>query len=101
MSYKTFAVDIDGTITENGGGRIDLNALTALRNLKKIGHNVVLVSGRSSIEGYLLSVFGGLTKIAVGENGAVLRMDLMIINYLGTKMNANLHSNIYKLNLIM
>jgi len=72
MSYKTFAVDIDGTITENGGGRIDLNALIALRNLKKIGHNVVLVSGRSSIEGYLLSVFGGLTKIAVGENGGCI-----------------------------
>ncbi len=43
-----------------------------MRNLKKIGHNVVLVSGRSSIEGYLLSVFGGLTRIAVGENGGCI-----------------------------
>lgn len=72
MRRKTFAVDIDGTITENGGGRINLDALNALRYLKKIGHNVVFVSGRSSIEGYLLAVYGGLNTIAVGENGGCI-----------------------------
>jgi len=35
MNRKTFAVDIDGTITENGGGRIHLEALAALRHVKK------------------------------------------------------------------
>lgn len=72
MRIKTFAVDIDGTITENGAGRIHLEALSVLRHLKKVGHNVIFVSGRSSIEGYLLSVFGGTTKTAVGENGGCI-----------------------------
>jgi len=44
MKQKTFAVDIDGTITENGGGRIHLGALSALRHLKNMGHNVIFVS---------------------------------------------------------
>lgn len=72
MKPKTFAVDIDGTITENGVGRINLDALSVLRHLTKIGHNVIFVSGRSSIEGYLLSVFGGTTRLAVGENGGCI-----------------------------
>ncbi len=72
MRPKTFAVDIDGTITENGGGRIHLDALHALRHLKNQGHNVIFVTGRSSVEGYLLSVFGGTTNVAVGENGGCI-----------------------------
>ena len=75
MNSKTFAVDIDGTITENGGGRIHLEALGALRHVKNLGHNVIFVTGRSSIEGYLLSVFGGTTKISVGENGGCITID--------------------------
>ncbi|MBT8173121.1 MAG: phosphoglycolate phosphatase [Nitrosopumilus sp.] len=75
MKKKTFAVDIDGTITENGGGRIHLDALDALRRLTNMGHNVIFVTGRSSVEGYLLSVFGGTTKITVGENGGCLTFD--------------------------
>ena len=72
MNNKTFAVDIDGTITENGGRRLHLDALAALRQIKNRGHNVIFVTGRSSIEGFLLSVFGGTTKIAVGENGGCI-----------------------------
>lgn len=68
-------MDIDGTITENGGGRIHLDALEALRRLTNMGHDVIFVTGRSSVEGYLLSVFGGTTKIAVGENGGCITMD--------------------------
>ncbi|MCV0410150.1 phosphoglycolate phosphatase [Nitrosopumilus sp.] len=75
MKTRTFAVDIDGTITENGGGRIHLDALDALRRLTNMGHNVIFVTGRSSVEGYLLSVFGGTTKIAVGENGGCITLD--------------------------
>ncbi|MDH5569252.1 MAG: phosphoglycolate phosphatase [Nitrosopumilus sp.] len=75
MKKKTFAVDIDGTITENGGGMIHLDALDALRRLTNMGHDVIFVTGRSSIEGYLLSVFGGTTKIAVGENGGCITLD--------------------------
>jgi len=75
VKKKIFAVDIDGTITENGGGRIHLDALEALRRLTNMGHDVIFVTGRSSIEGYLLSVFGGTTKIAVGENGGCITTD--------------------------
>jgi len=74
MRKKTFAIDIDGTITENGGGRIHLESLGALRHLTKIGHNVIFVTGRSSVEGYLLSVFGGTTNISVGENGGCITL---------------------------
>ena len=75
MKKRTFAVDIDGTITENGGGRIHLDALDALRRLTVMGHNVIFVTGRSSVEGFLLSVFGGTTKITVGENGGCITLD--------------------------
>mgnify|MGYP005630401209 FL=1 len=76
MRKKTFAVDIDGTITENGGGRIHLDALEALRRLTIMGHDVIYVTGRSSVEAYLLSVFGGTKKIAVGENGGSISLDV-------------------------
>ncbi len=75
MKKRTFAVDIDGTITENGGGRIHLDALEALRRLTNMGHDVIFVTGRSSVEGFLLSVFGGTTKITVGENGGCITLE--------------------------
>jgi phosphoglycolate phosphatase (TIGR01487 family) len=75
VKKRTFAVDIDGTITENGGGRIHLDALEALRRLTNMGHDVIFVTGRSSVEGFLLSVFGGTTKITVGENGGCITLD--------------------------
>ena len=53
-------------------GQIHLEALSRLRSLKEEGHNVILVTGRSSVEGYLLSIFGGLTHMAVGENGGCI-----------------------------
>lgn len=72
MRPKIFAVDIDGTITENHGGQVSLDALEALRHIERLGHKVIFVSGRSSVEGYVLSVFAGTTHIAVGENGGVV-----------------------------
>ena len=72
LKKKTFAIDIDGTITLNGMGTINLEALSRLRSLKNEGHNVIPVTGRSSVEGYLLSIFGGLTHMAVGENGGCI-----------------------------
>ena len=75
MKKRTFAVDIDGTITENWGGRIHLDALEALRRLTNMGHDVIFVTGRSSVEGFLLSVFGGTTKITVGENGGCITLE--------------------------
>jgi len=56
----------------NGMGTIHLQALSKLRSLRDDGHNVILVTGRSSVEGYLLAIFGGLTHLAVGENGGCI-----------------------------
>ena len=66
------AVDIDGTITENGNGTIHLGALGALRSMAWMGHQIVYVTGRSSVEAYILSVFGGTGGLAVGENGGCI-----------------------------
>ena len=72
MKIKAFAVDIDGTLTENGNGMIYLPAVSKLRFLEKIGYRVFFVTGRSSVEAYVLSVFLGITRVAVGENGGVV-----------------------------
>lgn len=85
MRRFTFAVDIDGTITENGGGRIHLEALSSLRHLTNQGHNVIFVTGRSSVEAFLLSVFGGTTKVAVGENGGCISSGPKTHTLLGDK----------------
>jgi len=86
LNKKTFAVDIDGTITTNGMGTIHLVALSKLRSLRDDGHNVILVTGRSSVEGYLLAIFGGLTHLAVGENGGcITNADKILHRMLGNK----------------
>jgi hypothetical protein len=72
LAIKVFAVDIDGTLTENGGGVVSLPALAKLRYLDRLGYSVVYVTGRSSIEAFVLAVFGGTTRIAVGENGGAI-----------------------------
>ena len=89
MKKKTFAVDIDGTITENGGGRIQLDALESLRRLTDMGHDVIYVTGRSSVEAYLLSVFGGTKKISVGENGGCIAFDVDDHSLLGNLEECN------------
>ena len=85
MRPKIFAVDIDGTITENHGGQVSLDALEALRYMERLGHKVIFVSGRSSIEGYVLSVFAGTTRIAVGENGGAVTFGPSVHKLLGNK----------------
>jgi len=69
---KAFAVDIDGTLTENGCGMVYLNGIATLRYLEYLGCRVVYVTGRASIEAYVLAVFSGTTHIAVGENGGAI-----------------------------
>lgn len=71
-TIRAFAIDIDGTMTENGNGIIYLPALQNLRYLENLGFKVIYVTGRSSIEAFVLAIFGGTTKISVGENGGVI-----------------------------
>lgn len=70
LNVKAFAVDVDGTMTSEEGG-VDLEAASVLRNLERMGHRVVLVSGRSGWELLALSVYLGLCRVVVGENGGV------------------------------
>lgn len=72
LNIKAFAIDIDGTLTENGNGMIYMPAVSKMRFLEKIGYRVFFVTGRSSVEAYVLSVFLGITRVAVGENGGVV-----------------------------
>ncbi len=85
MDIKILAVDIDGTLTDNGGGIINLEALSMLRNLVRLGYKVVLVTGRSSIEAYILASFGGLTKVVVGENGGIITQESYKHKFLADK----------------
>jgi phosphoglycolate phosphatase len=71
-TIKLFAIDIDGTITINGDGTVNLEILSKLRYLIKLGYKIIYVTGRSSTEAFVLSVFGGTTKISIGENGGVI-----------------------------
>ena len=71
-TIKLFAIDIDGTITINGDGAVNLESLSKLRYLIKLGYKIVYVTGRSSLEAFALSIFGGTTKISIGENGGVI-----------------------------
>ncbi len=71
MRIRVFAVDIDGTLTENGS-KVNLYSLSLLRALEEAGYRVIFVTGRSSIEAYILAMFIGTSKIAVGENGGVV-----------------------------
>jgi hypothetical protein len=86
LKKKVLAVDIDGTITLNGWGSIHLGVLAKLRLMKDNGHHVILVTGRSSVEAWLLSIFGGLTHLAVGENGGCITSgDTMKHTMIGNK----------------
>ena len=71
-SIKFFAIDIDGTLTLNGNGALNFDALAKLRYLVKSGYKVIFVTGRSSLEAFILAVYGGTTQIAIGENGGVI-----------------------------
>ena len=71
-SIRFFAIDIDGTLTLNGNGAVNLDALAKLRYLVNLGYKVIFVTGRSSLEAFILAVYGGTTPIAIGENGGVI-----------------------------
>ncbi len=85
LKIKAFAIDIDGTLTENGNGMIYLPAVSKMRFLEKIGYRVFFVTGRSWIEAYVLSMFLGLTRVAVGENGGVVGKGPSDYTILGNK----------------
>ena len=64
-----------------------------------MGHDVIYVTGRSSVEAYLLSVFGGTRKIAVGENGGCIALDADNHILLGNIEACNMAFDLIKNNL--
>ena len=71
LKIRGFAVDVDGTITEDGS-RISLEAAFSLRWLKRMGYEVLLASGRSAWETLSLAAYLGVTRVVVAENGGVV-----------------------------
>jgi len=49
-----------------------LDGIATLRYLEFLGLKVIYVTGRASIEAYVLALFGGTTLVAVGENGGAI-----------------------------
>ena len=74
-------------MTLNGNGALNLDALAKLRYLVKLGYKVIFVTGRSSLEAYILSVYGGTTQIAIGENGGVISTSPLEHKLLASKDN--------------
>ncbi len=74
-------------MTLNGNGALNLDALAKLRYLVKLGYKVIFVTGRSSLEAYILSVYGGTTQIAIGENGGVISTSPVEHKLLASKDN--------------
>ena len=50
------------------------------------------MTGRSSVEGYLLSIFGGLTHVSVGENGGAITFGETIEHKLIGKKGECIHA---------
>jgi phosphoglycolate phosphatase (TIGR01487 family) len=71
LKFRGVVTDVDGTITD-GYPVIDFDAASVLRNLEREGCRVVLASGRAAWELYSLSMFLGLCRVVVAENGAVV-----------------------------
>jgi len=81
---KALAVDVDGTITSNGG-KINFQAVSALRWMERLGKQVIFTSGRTHLELYTLAVYFGTTRVVVGENGGVVAILPDKIALLGDK----------------
>lgn len=71
MQLRAFAVDVDGTITEDGG-RLHLESVFILRWLQQLGYAVILVSGRGLWEMLALSIYTGCSRVVVCENGGII-----------------------------
>ena len=84
MNLKALALDVDGTITENGGV-INLDAASMVRWLEGTGCRIIFVSGRSAWELFALAIYLGTTKVVVGENGGVIATSPIHFAVLGDK----------------
>lgn len=70
-SLKCVALDVDGTITEEGH-YVSPEIPTLLRLLEEMGIRVIFATGRSIWEVYTLAAIFGTTRVGVAENGGVV-----------------------------
>lgn len=70
MKYRALACDYDGTIAHHG--KVDVQALDALRHLREQGRRLILVSGRELEDLERVFDHSHLFDRMVLENGAVL-----------------------------
>ena len=70
MFFVAVAIDYDGTLARNG--RVDVTTTDALREVKKSGRKLILVTGRDLAD--LRNVFSEfeLFDLVVAENGGLL-----------------------------
>lgn len=86
MHVRALAIDVDGTMTENGG-TINFEAASGARWMENRGHKVIFVSGRSAQETYSLAIYVGTTRVVVGENGGVIQVGPDQFRIIGNKAN--------------
>lgn len=84
MKVRAFAVDVDGTLT-NQDLTLHLEAAHVARWLQDGGYEVILVSGRGPYDTYALSNFMGLSKVVVAENGGVIAFSPSELQILGNR----------------
>jgi len=70
MQFKVLALDLDGTIAMND--KVELKTLQVLRDAKKEGFAMVLVTGRRLIDIDQMGPFEELCEAVVAENGAAV-----------------------------
>jgi hydroxymethylpyrimidine pyrophosphatase-like HAD family hydrolase len=70
MQFKVLALDLDGTIAMND--KVELETLQVLRDAKKSGFSIILVTGRRLIDIAQLGPFEELCEALVAEDGAAI-----------------------------
>ena len=70
-NFKCLALDVDGTITEEGH-YVSPEIPTLLKLLEDMGIRVIFATGRSIWEVYTLAAIFGTTRVGVAENGGVV-----------------------------
>ncbi|MEE8167369.1 MAG: phosphoglycolate phosphatase [Candidatus Hydrothermarchaeales archaeon] len=68
---KAVAIDIDGTLTD-AGRRLDLDAVSRLRELEDLGVKVILATGNILCIAEAISIMIGTSGPLIAENGGVI-----------------------------
>lgn len=80
---KAVAIDLDGTLTDNER-RLDLDAISRLRELEDLGIKVSLATGNILLVAEAASIFVGASGPIIAENGGVvMNRETREIKYLG------------------